>query len=70
MDRGGVFDIATRYGLDGAGIEPGWGRGVAHPCRPALGPTQPPVQWAPGLFSGGKAARAWHLPPTLIYRRG
>jgi len=26
------------------------------PKRPALGFTQPPVQWAPGLFSGVKRA--------------
>jgi hypothetical protein len=35
------------------------------PClsRPALGPTQPPMQRVPCL-SRGKAARAWHWPPT------
>jgi hypothetical protein len=41
--------IATRYGLDGPGIESQWGRDFPHPPKPALGPTQPPVQWVPGL---------------------
>jgi hypothetical protein len=44
--------IATRYGLDGPGIESRWGRDFPHPSRPALGPTQPPIQWVPGLFRG------------------
>ena len=51
--------IATRYGLDGPGIEPqGGGRDFPHPSRPALGPTQPAVQWV-RVFPGGKAAGAW-----------
>jgi hypothetical protein len=36
--------IATGYGLDGPGIEFRWGRDFSHTSRPALGPTQPPVQ--------------------------
>ena len=36
--------IATRYGLDGTGIETWWGRDFPHPLTRALGPTQPPIQ--------------------------
>jgi hypothetical protein len=46
---GSVVGIATSYGLDGPGIESRWGRGFPHRSRPALGSTQPPVQWVPGL---------------------
>jgi hypothetical protein len=44
--------IATRYGLVGPGIESRWRRDFPHPSRPALGPTQPPIQWIPGLSRG------------------
>ena len=54
MGRDNIVGIATRYGMDGLGIESRWATGVAHPTRPALGPTQHPVQWAWGHFPGGK----------------
>jgi hypothetical protein len=59
VGRDSSVGIATHYGLDGPGIESRWGRDFQHPSRPALGPTQPPIQWVPCLFPGGKAAGAW-----------
>jgi len=50
---GSVVGIATGYGLDGPGIESRWRRDFPHLSRPALRPTQPPVQWY-RVFLGGK----------------
>jgi hypothetical protein len=47
-----VTSIATHYGPDGSGIEFLWGRDFPHLYRPALGPTQPPIQWVLGLSRG------------------
>ena len=40
---GSSVGIETDYRLDGPGSNPG-GDEIFHPSRPALGPTQPPVQ--------------------------
>jgi hypothetical protein len=61
VGRDSSVDIATRYGLDGPGIESWWGRDFPHQSRPALGPTQPPVQCVPGVAAG-----VWRWPRILI----
>jgi hypothetical protein len=49
---GSVVGIATAYGLDGPAIESRYGRYFPQLSRPALMPTQPPVQWVLGLSGG------------------
>ena len=46
---GNVVGIATGYGMDGPEIESRWGRDFPHLSSPALEPTQPPLQWVPGV---------------------
>ena len=65
VGRDSSVGIATRYELDGPGIESLWRRDFPHLSRPALGPTKPPVQWVPGLSwgqSGRGVALTTHLP--------
>ena len=60
---GSSVGIATDYGLDGSGIESRWGRDFQHLSRPALGPTQPPVQWILDLSWGVKSGQGVTLTP-------
>ena len=48
---GGSIAIATDYGLDDPGSNPG-GDEIFRPSRPNLGSIQPPVKWVPGLSGG------------------
>jgi hypothetical protein len=49
---GSSVGTETDYGLDSPGIESRSGREFLHTSRPALGPTQSPVQWVLGLSRG------------------
>ena len=55
--------IATGYGLDGPEIEFRWRRDFPHLSRPALGPSQPPIQWVPGFDPWVKSGRGVTLTP-------
>ena len=60
---------ATRYWLDGPGIEFPWGRDFPQSSGPAPGPTQPPMQWVPSLSRGVKLPRrSFDHPPHLTPR--
>lgn len=52
VGRDGAVSTATRCGIDGPEIESRWVRDFTQPSRPALGPTQPPMQCVPSLLRG------------------
>jgi len=49
--HGSSVGITNDYRLDDPGSNSG-GNEIFRPSRPALGPTQSPVQWVPGLSQG------------------
>jgi hypothetical protein len=54
--RDGVVGRSTRYGLDGTGIEPRWGKELffsLYSSSLAVGPTQPSLHWVPGRKAAG-----------------
>jgi len=55
--------IATRYGLDGSGIESQWGWDFPHSSSPALGPCSL-LYNGYGVFPGGTWAGEWSWIPT------
>ena len=64
MGQDSSVGIATRYGLDGPGIESRWGREIF--CTRPDRPWGPPSLLYNGyqVFPGDKAAGAWRWPPT------
>ena len=53
--------LATEWTVWGS--NPGGGRDFPNLSRPALGPTQSPVQWIPGFSRGVKSGRSVTLTP-------
>jgi hypothetical protein len=66
-NRGSSVSIVFRYGLDDI-RSPAEAKDLTSVSRPALVPTQPPVQWVPAVLSlGGSKAlpvRDDHSPPS------
>ena len=54
---GSSVGIVTHYGLEVPGIESQWGWHFPPPSKPVLWPTQPSIQWVPGLS----------FPPSIHY---
>ena len=56
---GSSVGIAIELGAGQSGIESRWGRDFPHLSRPALWPTQPPLQWVPGLSREESVLGEW-----------
>jgi hypothetical protein len=57
--RGSSGSVVSDYGLDDRAIGvrfPAGAKDFSSVSRPALRPTQPPVQWVPGVISPGQSA--------------
>jgi len=65
-----VRDSSVATGWTVRGSNPGGGRNFPHLSTPALRPTQPPVQWVPGLSRGVRCGRGVRLTPhPLLVQR-
>ena len=68
MNRG--KRLATTWTVGGS--SPGGGKAIlssAEPSRPALGPTEPSIQWALGFSWAGPGREVDHIPDPLLRRR-
>jgi hypothetical protein len=72
VSRDSVVGIATRYGLDGPGVESRWGRDFSQQSTPNLGTTQPGMQRVSSLFPGVKQPGSGvdHPPPSSARVKG
>jgi hypothetical protein len=69
--QGCSVSVVSDYGLDDRGSILSRGESIfplASVSRPAVGPTQPPVQWVPGVPSQGRKTQPRsdtdHSPPS------
>jgi hypothetical protein len=56
LQRDADHSLTTGWTIGRSGFDPRQGQRIfplASVSRPALGPTQPPVQWVPGVLSPG-----------------
>jgi hypothetical protein len=68
MGRDSSVGIATRYCLDGPKMEYRWWQDFPRPARPALGSTQPPIQWVRGHSRGVKRRGSVNNTHHLVTR--
>jgi hypothetical protein len=59
VDLDSSVGTATRYELDGPGVESRLVPNFPHSLGSSVEPTQSPISWVPSLSHGGKAAGAW-----------
>ena len=69
VGRVGVVSIAARYKLRIPGIECRWGGYFPQTSKPALGPTQPPMQWTPAHSRHKRSGPGVENPTHLAPRR-
>jgi hypothetical protein len=66
VGRDSAVGIATRYELDGPGIEYQWGANFWTPVQTGLGAYPASCTMGTGSLQGGKATGAWRWPSTPI----